>query len=541
MARELNVVEWVLTWPEARAQLINWQEDWALPPIAALRVNAEQWPHDERLAVALRVAYGLSPRLDRIDEAVEYSRQAVEQTPKDDPSWPQRAGNHAASLSMRYRLTARTEDIVGAVEWYTRAAEAPLEPGHPDPGMPHSNLCEALRTRYLPRTDMAGLTRAVGAGRRAVGLTPPEHADYGLCYENLAAALHTLAALTGDLGVGEAALRTARAAVAVTPPGHANYPNCLGTLVFALIEKYRGTGDADVLDERLELSRRGSHAASPEHPDHPDTLAAHVYLLHEHYLHTGRRAHVEESVQALRVASEAVSPNRFGVARILCLLVGLWREAVAANVVSPEELARLVPVVRGLVHASEAGSAERCELLVALTNALTFLHQYDPRPQLLDEAIATATEMSSTAAQYHVHLPQYLIAQPVPFIQPYESCGDPVALDEAISVLRRAHGLPAGLDRIRADVAQRLCVLLMGAVEFKGPTALTDAIRYAREAVELFSPGTRRTAMPVRCSAPHCGCTPAGPVTGATSKRLSRPPVHCSRRHRRTRTSGSST
>ncbi|MFC7908333.1 MmyB family transcriptional regulator [Streptomyces nigra] len=49
MGSGLNVVEWVLTRPEARAQLINWQTDWALPTIAALRVNAEQWPNDERL------------------------------------------------------------------------------------------------------------------------------------------------------------------------------------------------------------------------------------------------------------------------------------------------------------------------------------------------------------------------------------------------------------------------------------------------------------------------------------------------------------
>ncbi|MGW2720420.1 MmyB family transcriptional regulator [Streptomyces sp. NPDC001492] len=49
-----NVVEWVLTWPGARAQLINWQTDWALPTIAALRVNAEQWPNDERLQEVIK-------------------------------------------------------------------------------------------------------------------------------------------------------------------------------------------------------------------------------------------------------------------------------------------------------------------------------------------------------------------------------------------------------------------------------------------------------------------------------------------------------
>jgi len=44
-----NVVEWVLTSPEARTQLIDWRESWALPSMAALRVHAERWPDDERL------------------------------------------------------------------------------------------------------------------------------------------------------------------------------------------------------------------------------------------------------------------------------------------------------------------------------------------------------------------------------------------------------------------------------------------------------------------------------------------------------------
>ncbi|MFF8387300.1 CHAT domain-containing protein [Streptomyces kanasensis] len=444
-----------------------------------------------RLAVALRVAFTLSPTLDRIDEAIRYGRQAVEQTPKDDPNWPARAGNHATSLSMRHRLTERTEDIAEAVEWYTRAAELPVEPGHPDPGMPHGNLCEALRARYLPTTDIAGLTRAVEAGRRAVELTPPEHANYGLYTGNLAAALNTLTSLTDDPGTAEEALRMARASVAATAPGHAYFLLRLGAVVAALAETDRGTDDTGVLEECHRLLRQGLDAASPAHPDYPTILAVHVEILHELYRRTERRTYVEESVRDLRAASEALSPNRFNVGRILCLLPLAWREAVAAKVVAPEELARLVPMVRTRLRDSEPGSAEHCELLVALTNALISLHQFDPRPELLDEAITTATETSSAGAQYHVHMPQYLIAQSIPFMQLYASYGDPVALTEATAVLRRAHGLLARLDRIRADVAQRLCVLLIHAVDFQGPTAVTDAIRYVREAVELLPTGTR--------------------------------------------------
>ncbi|MET8980925.1 helix-turn-helix domain-containing protein [Streptomyces sp. NPDC004539] len=49
MSDGVNVVEWVLTSPEARIQLIDWRESWALPSMAALRVHAEKWPYDERL------------------------------------------------------------------------------------------------------------------------------------------------------------------------------------------------------------------------------------------------------------------------------------------------------------------------------------------------------------------------------------------------------------------------------------------------------------------------------------------------------------
>ncbi|MCP3821853.1 helix-turn-helix transcriptional regulator [Streptomyces sp. A3M-1-3] len=49
----LNVMEWALTWPEARAQLIDWQDEWALPMIAQLRLHAEQWPQDARLQAVI--------------------------------------------------------------------------------------------------------------------------------------------------------------------------------------------------------------------------------------------------------------------------------------------------------------------------------------------------------------------------------------------------------------------------------------------------------------------------------------------------------
>lgn len=50
----INVMEWALTWPEARAQLIGWQDEWALPMMAQLRVHAEQYRNDERLREVIK-------------------------------------------------------------------------------------------------------------------------------------------------------------------------------------------------------------------------------------------------------------------------------------------------------------------------------------------------------------------------------------------------------------------------------------------------------------------------------------------------------
>ncbi|MER6504417.1 helix-turn-helix domain-containing protein [Streptomyces sp. NPDC001455] len=49
LRRGMNVLEWTLTHPDARHQLINWKNDWAMPMAARLRLHSEQWPGDERI------------------------------------------------------------------------------------------------------------------------------------------------------------------------------------------------------------------------------------------------------------------------------------------------------------------------------------------------------------------------------------------------------------------------------------------------------------------------------------------------------------
>ncbi|MEU6667985.1 CHAT domain-containing protein [Streptomyces sp. NPDC046727] len=460
--------------------------------VSVARARGEVRPRFlSRLSVALRVAYEISSDLGRIDEAVDYGRQAVEHTPTEDVNWPARANNLASALSLRFKVTARSSDIDEAIDLYTRVVSR-QHPDEPDPGMGYSNLGEALRVRFLPTTDATGLGRAVEAGRRAVAVTPPQHVHYGLYCGNLSLALLNLMTLTGNDSLIEEALSMARAALEVTPPGHPEYPNRLAALAGALLECYRSTDDTLVLDECADITRRGVAAVPPSHPDYSGVIYNYAAALRAQFRRTGERAYLTKAVDALREASGTVTSTRFGRAEILRGLVNAWREAIAEKAASLEDLSRLLPVIRGYLETAEHGSAEHAELLVALSEGLCFLYQLDPRPELLDEAVDTASVLATDAGQHHIHLTDYLIAQSEPFLRLFESCGDPVALDEAIRILRHAHALLAGLDQSRAQVALRLCSLLTAAVGFQGPTALTDAIRFGREAVELLPSGSPR-------------------------------------------------
>lgn len=54
MLHGTNIMEWALTYPEARTQLIGWEEDWAKPMMAQLRLHAEQWSTDLRMKAVIQ-------------------------------------------------------------------------------------------------------------------------------------------------------------------------------------------------------------------------------------------------------------------------------------------------------------------------------------------------------------------------------------------------------------------------------------------------------------------------------------------------------
>lgn len=53
MRYSFNVMERALTWFEACTQLVDWEEEWAMPMPAQLRAHAVRWRTDERLRAVI--------------------------------------------------------------------------------------------------------------------------------------------------------------------------------------------------------------------------------------------------------------------------------------------------------------------------------------------------------------------------------------------------------------------------------------------------------------------------------------------------------
>lgn len=58
MLHGTNVMEWALTYPEARTQLINWERDWAIPMVTQLRLHADHWIGDVGMQALIKRVCG---------------------------------------------------------------------------------------------------------------------------------------------------------------------------------------------------------------------------------------------------------------------------------------------------------------------------------------------------------------------------------------------------------------------------------------------------------------------------------------------------
>ncbi|GHG95469.1 helix-turn-helix domain-containing protein [Streptomyces rubradiris] len=102
-----NVAVWVLTYPEARTQLIRWEEDWAIPMIAELRLEAERRGNDLGLQAVIRTVQN-DPTARRLWDSPDLPAVSHPSAAQPRALYLPRQGTREFLVSV---LTMRVEDM----------------------------------------------------------------------------------------------------------------------------------------------------------------------------------------------------------------------------------------------------------------------------------------------------------------------------------------------------------------------------------------------------------------------------------------------
>ncbi|RSO11708.1 transcriptional regulator [Streptomyces sp. WAC 06783] len=106
MKHGINVMIWALTYPEARLQLINWEEDWAKPMASQLRLAAAEQPENRRLT---EVVAEIKER-DRIAARLLTDDLTTVTHPDGDRRWLYLPGHGDEEFEVTFRCFAPLSD-----------------------------------------------------------------------------------------------------------------------------------------------------------------------------------------------------------------------------------------------------------------------------------------------------------------------------------------------------------------------------------------------------------------------------------------------
>ncbi|WP_433547201.1 helix-turn-helix domain-containing protein [Streptomyces sp. CA-294286] len=124
MKHGVNVMVWALTYPEARLQLINWEEDWAKPMASQLRLRAEANLKDQQLQAVIEEI----KQRDKVAARLLTSDLTTVTHPDGDRRWLYLPGHGDAEFEVVFRayepMGARSQRlmlVVPAAECETTA------------------------------------------------------------------------------------------------------------------------------------------------------------------------------------------------------------------------------------------------------------------------------------------------------------------------------------------------------------------------------------------------------------------------------------
>ncbi|MET0132836.1 MAG: CHAT domain-containing protein [Kibdelosporangium sp.] len=241
--------------------------------------------------------------VDDLHTAVEIGRRSAAAVPVGSPLRTLCVAHYAASLAVRYAVSADMSDLDEAIE-LSRAASLP---GEVNQGIILTNLSTALLTRFRFGHDEADLFAAVQAARDALGLQV--NVNKNLTYAAASSALLFLYMHNDDPEVLAEAETAGRAALATIGDGHPQRTIRLHTLATIVQLQAVRTRSLPGLNEAVRLEREATSAGNMGPTGQYMALAGLGQMLVTRAEITGRTDDATEGLQLLDEALALVEPD----------------------------------------------------------------------------------------------------------------------------------------------------------------------------------------------------------------------------------------
>ncbi|KAI0868025.1 CHAT domain-containing protein [Hypoxylon argillaceum] len=240
-----------------------------------------------------------------LEEAIHYSREAVNITPAHNPDWSKFAGNLSTRLSERYYMTGHIDDLNEAIRMLQQAISAAQAN---DLGGLYTNLAILLRYRYNTTQELEDINGSISSCRSAVSVTPAKTPNRAKMLTHLGVMLGDRYNRTKSLDDLEEATRCSQEAVEENP-GRPDKEICLNNLGLRLGEKYDRTKDLNALSGAIENHRRAINETLPTHLNRAMFLNNLGMRLAERYIRCGASDDLDEAIQLIQEAGARVPPT----------------------------------------------------------------------------------------------------------------------------------------------------------------------------------------------------------------------------------------
>ena len=445
------------------------------------------------ISLQLSIRYSREGKQEDLTRAIEYSQEAIDLIPRRNPN---RAavlitlGNH---LSIRYRREGKQEDLIRAIEYGQEAIDlTPTE--NSDRAARLDTLSNLLCTRYRREGKQVDLTQAIEYGREAIDLTPTDKPGRAARLNTLSYGLYSRYEREGKQEDLIQAIEYGREAVNRTPKGNPNRAAHLTTLSHGLCSQYEREGKQEDLTQAIEYNQEIVDLITTRNPNRASSLNNLSNVLCSRYSREGKQ---EDLTQAIAYSREAIdltpekNPDRISFISNLSISLSKQYERNGRQ----EDLTQAIEYSREVIGLTSIGDPQRAARLGTLSTHLSTRYEREGRQEDLMKAIDYSQEAVNLIPKGNPDRIALLNTLSSCLSTLYERDGKLGDLTQAIEYCQEAVDLTLKRNPDRASSLNNLsCKICMRYIREETEEDLAQIIEYSREAIDLTPKGNPNRA-----------------------------------------------